>query len=98
MQLKPTGNFFSDRWQRRLPAAGVLLRDMCLVGTGVNLLASVLALALLAADGPAWAALLVHMAPLPYNLFLLLALTRAAGCSAAQELLGLLWFVAMVLL
>jgi hypothetical protein len=63
---------------------------MLAAGTLINLLASFAALMLASQGAPLAVAVVVHFAPLPYNLFLFLALWRlpgrpslAAGAAAA---------------
>jgi hypothetical protein len=97
MDFQPADNFFVRRWRGQVPMRRLLWRDTLLVASFINLGVSVLALAVLALDGPALAALAVHLVPLPYNFFLLLAVTRAPDRSTLTELLAMLWFVAMLL-
>ena len=97
MDSRSADNFFARRWRGQVPMRRLLWRDTLLVASFINLGASVLALAVLALDGPALAALAVHLLPLPYNFFLLLAVTRAPDRSTLTELLAMLWFVAMLL-
>ena len=68
--------FFSARWRAQVPMRVLFWRDMLLVGTLINVLATGIALAM-AASGVdmAWAAA-VHFTPLPYNLFLVGAVWR----------------------
>jgi hypothetical protein len=89
-------NFFSRRWQARVPLEVLLWRDMLGVGTVINLLASFLAMAVIAADGSAGYALALHLAPVPYNLFLVLALHRLPAPNAWVGVLAALWFVLML--
>ncbi len=89
--------FFADRWAGRVPVGTVLWRDMLGVGTVLNLLASLVALAMASQGLPAGAAVAVHLAPVPYNLFLLLSVGRSPERGTAVELLAGLWFVAMLL-
>jgi hypothetical protein len=48
-------------------------------------------------DGPGWLAVVLHFAPVPYNLFLLLTVGRSPERTIGIELLAGLWFVAMLL-
>jgi hypothetical protein len=47
-------------------------------GTIINLIVTGLALGVLAAGGPGWLALVVFLAPLPYNLLAVVAVWRSA--------------------
>ncbi|WP_395792244.1 hypothetical protein [Aquimonas sp.] len=97
MDFQPADNFFARRWRGQVPMRRLLWHDTLLVASFINLGTSVLALAVLALDGPALAALAVHLIPQPYNFFLLLAVTRAPDRSTLTELLAMLWFVVVLL-
>ncbi len=76
---------------------GLFWRDMVLVGTLVNLLATGVALAMAASDLPIGLAAAVHFAPLPYNLFLVVAVWRQPpGQVHRWVALGWLAFVTLV--
>ena len=72
-------------------------RDLLLVASLINLAASVAGLAALAAGAPGWLAVVMHLAPVPYNLFLLLAVGRSPERSTLVELAAALWFALMLL-
>lgn len=91
------GGFFARRWQGRIALPVLLWRDMLGVGTLINVLASFLALAIIAQDGPAAWALVVHLAPVPYNLFLVLCLQRQPEPNPVAAGIGALWFVVMLI-
>jgi hypothetical protein len=77
-----------------------------IVGGGlVNLYVTLLGLALLAAGVPAWLAVLMLVAPIPWNLVLLVGVWRSAGQPAvardialAARLTILVWIVGLCLL
>lgn len=71
------GQYFSRRWHGQVPLAVLLWRDMLGVGTVVNLIATILALAAIIQGAHAGFAVALHLAPMPYNLFLFAALWRA---------------------
>ena len=86
-----------------MPLGLVFWRDMMLTGTVINVLATVAAFALFAADAPAALALTVNFLPVPWNVFLLVAVWRSAerdGSPAATtaNVVGALWFLAMIAL
>jgi hypothetical protein len=97
MSLAGRHGFFARRWRGEVAAAPLFWRDMLAVGTVINLLISFLAL-MLAAQGAstAWA-VLVHFAPLPYNLFLAVALWRLPGRPQALALLAVGWVLLMTI-
>lgn len=88
--------FFAARWAGRAPTRIVFWRDMLAVGTVLNLLASFVALALASQGVPASAAFAVHLAPVPYNLFLLRAVLRSQPGGQLTRLIALGWFVLML--
>lgn len=95
--------FFSSRLRGGVPLETVFWRDMLLAGSSVNVAATAAALALFAAQFPAWLALAVNFLPVPYNAFLLIAVWKAAerekGPSAATaNVTGALWFLVMLAL
>ena len=88
--------FFADRWAGRVPVGTVLWRDMLGVGTVLNLLASLVALAMASQGLPAGAAVAVHLAPVPYNLFLLAAVLRSRPGGRLSRAVALAWVALMM--
>jgi hypothetical protein len=97
MAPSPAVDFFRLRWHGAVPMRRLFWRDLLLVGSVINGVASVVGLALLAGGAPAWLAVALHFAPVPYNLFLLLSVGRSPERSTGVELVAGLWFVAMLL-
>lgn len=93
-------DFFRSRWLGQVPLDRLFWRDMLLVGTGISIASSAVALILLGLKMPLGLVLAVHFAPVPYNIFLTIAVWRAAeqsGAKASLMLLGsALWLVATV--
>ncbi len=69
--------FFAARWRGEISAERLFYLDMLLVGTSINLAASFVSIVLLGLKFPLWVSIAAYAAPLPYNVFLLLALWRA---------------------
>ena len=69
----------------------VLWRDMLAVGTGVNILATFVALIAASQGSPIWATAVVHFSPLPYNLFLFFAVGPASPRSRVAMVLATAW-------
>jgi hypothetical protein len=90
-------SFFACRWRGEIPAQIVLWRDMLLVGTGVNVAATLIALLAAAQGGPVWAVAAIHFSPLPYNAFLFVAVARSAPCSRWATALSIAWLAAMTI-
>jgi len=95
-------DFFRSRWLGQVPIDRLFWRDMMLVGTGINVASSAAALILLGLKMPLGLVLAVHFAPVPYNIFLTIAVWRTAeksGAKASLMLLGsALWLIATVVI
>jgi hypothetical protein len=87
--------FFARRWRGDVSLPRVFWLDMLGVGTFVNLLASLGALILLSQKVDPRLAVALHFAPLPYNLFLFMAVWRSAQRTAWIGAVALAWFVLM---
>ncbi len=95
-ETKP--GFFLARWRGLVPLDRLFWRDMVLVGTGVNLVTSAVALAMLGAKMPLSVALAVHFLPVPYNLFLFFAVWRTAGAqpgplASIAQIAAAMWLI-----
>ena len=88
--------FVRKRWRGQTRLRTLFCRDMLVVGTVVNLLVSFAAL-MLATQGLAvfWAVLL-HFAPMPWNVFLVAALWRTPGATLLLRLAALVWLGLML--
>jgi len=69
---------------------------MLAVGTLVNVLAGLSTLILLSRGVPAKWAIPLHFAPLPYNAFLLLSLSRAPSRTPLLMGIAIAWFLVMI--
>lgn len=87
--------YFSRRWHGQVPLAKILWRDMLGVGTLVNLIATILALAAIIQGAHAGVAVALHFAPMPYNLFLFAALWRAPDRNFFTTVIAAGWLVAV---
>ncbi|SFO46152.1 hypothetical protein SAMN03159463_01992 [Mesorhizobium sp. NFR06] len=93
--------FLRARWRSEIALDLLFWRDMLLVGTVLNIASSALALILLGLKLPLWLVLAVHVLPVPYNIFLTIAVWRRAekvgGFKAQLMMLGsALWLIATV--
>jgi hypothetical protein len=95
--MKPAGggSFLARRWQGAVTWPRLFWRDMLATGTVVNLLASFAALMLASQGAPMALAATLHFAPLPYNLFLFLALWRLPQRPAPVAAAAAAWLVLM---
>jgi hypothetical protein len=92
------GNFLARRWRGQVPLRLLFWRDMLAVGTVLNLFATFAALGAAAAGAPmAWAAAL-HFAPLPYNVFLFIALWRQPARPVVRVLAAGVWLALMTVI
>lgn len=87
--------FFARRWCGQAPLGTVFWRDMLGVGTAINVGMTFAALIAASQGAPAWLAVGLHLAPLPYNLFLLVAVMRSAPPSRLAVGVGLAWVALM---
>jgi hypothetical protein len=94
-------SFLRTRWRGEAPLDSLFWRDMLLVGTLLSIASSAVALVLLGLKLPLWLVLAVHFLPVPYNIFLTIAVWRTAekagGLKAQAVMLGsALWLIATV--
>lgn len=86
-------HYFSRRWRGQVPSAVLLWRDMLGVGTVVNLVATILALAAIIQGAHTGLAVALHLALMPYNLFLFAALWRVPDRELLTTLIAASWLV-----
>ncbi len=90
-------DFFRARWRGEISLGLLIWRDMLLIASALNAVASMTALGLLTLDVPPLFALPVHFAFVPYNLFLALSIWRTAertgGSTVGYMLVATLWLV-----
>jgi hypothetical protein len=70
--------FFVRRWRRQVPLGLLFWRDMIVVGSLLNLAAAFAGLLALGFKAHLAVATLVFFSPLPYNVFLVASVWRAA--------------------
>lgn len=83
--------------------SAVLWGDMIVIGTALNILASLAAVALLVYGASTAMALTVHFAPVPWNVFLFLAVWRGSQMASMSEALtarltAIIWLVAVTVI
>jgi hypothetical protein len=93
MTVKRVPNYFGDRWRGRVTWRELLWRDMLVVGTLINLAATLLAIVAAIQGATTAVVALVHFAPLPYNLFLFAALYRSPNRPELAVIAGVGWLV-----
>jgi hypothetical protein len=90
--------FFANRWHPDVDLRGLLWRDVLFVGTLINLVSAFAAMIMLTQNVAAIWALSVLLAPVPYNIFLLLSVWRSKGCTPVISLIAGVWFVLMLII
>jgi hypothetical protein len=92
-------------WHGETSLSHALWTVTLLYGTAINLAATGLMFAALAAGLPTLFAIAMHFLPLPYNVLALMAVWRSAGHyegprghAAAAQLTAALWFVLVILI
>ena len=94
--------FVRARWRGRVALERLLWRDTLLIGTAVNVAATLFALGLIVAGAPAWLAVVAHFFPMPYNVLLCVAVWRAASLAAEPaatlaRAVSLIWLALVVI-
>lgn len=102
---RPSGRsgFFADRWHGAAPLERLFWTDMLIVATLINVAAALGAVVLLGLKLPGWLAVAAFLAPLPYNVFLVLAVWRAteqspANTASAYRAGALIWLALALVL
>jgi hypothetical protein len=101
--LRPIPGHFRRLWCAESPLWRVVLIDMLVWGTVLNLCAVGVSMTLIANDAPDWAALAAFLAPLPYNLFLCVAVWRVSGTghvvlATSARALAIIWLATVCVL
>ena len=98
MTRDPESGFFTSRWHAEVELRVLLWRDVLVVGTLINLVAGFTAMIMLIQDVPPIWALTVYLAPVPYNIFLLVSVWRSKQCTPLVSLIATAWFVAVLII
>ena len=98
MTREPGIGFFQGRWRGETDIRLLLWRDVIYVGTLINLAAGFTGVVMLIQEVAAVWALAVHLAPVPYNGFLLLSVWRSKQCTPAASTIATIWFLVMLII
>lgn len=95
--------FLAARRAGRVPLSRVFWIDMLVIGTAINVLASLAAVLALGFKAPEWLSLAIYLSPLPWSLFLVLAVWRACdrpgeASPPAYRAAALAWLAAATLI
>jgi hypothetical protein len=93
--MEATLAFFARRWRGEVALRVLFWRDMLVVGTMVNVCVSFAALMMFAQGLDGRWAFVVHLAPLPYNAFLLVSVWRSGQRRIPIALAATGWMLAM---
>ena len=101
--LQPLFTYVRALWRGELPLARVFWIDMILIGSLVNILATIAALLLFVSGAPITFGVIAHFAPLPYNILLLVAVWQSAahensGWSFPAQAAALVWLILSILI
>jgi hypothetical protein len=96
-------SFILSRLRGDAPLHTVFWRDMVIIGTGLNVLATAAALILLVAEAPGSWPVLAHLSTQPWNLFVVFAVWRSAGhmegsAGSLIRMSALCWFALMLII
>ncbi len=94
----PYSSWFYSRWQGEVPVARLFWQDILTNATVINLIATVLAMAVLVQGAHPALAVALHFVPMPYNIFLCAALWRHPERSAFTSGVALAWLVFMTVI
>lgn len=97
------GGFFASRWRGEASIDRLFWLDMALVGTLINVAAAFVAILLFGLKLPAWLAAAAFLAPLPYNIFLVMAVWRTterlpARAASGYRMAALAWLALALIL
>ena len=81
--LAGLAHWVGKRWRGEVPLDRVFWTDMLFIGTAVNVATTVIAMVLIASDGPSVLVVAVFFSPLPLNVFLVVAVWRSAEAASA---------------
>lgn len=98
-----TRGFFVRRWRCEVPAGTLIVRDMLVVGTLINLFTTAMSLLAFANGVPTPVAIGTFFLPLPYNLFLFACGWRLGGLiggwkGTLTSVVAALWLVGATVL
>ena len=100
--LSPAVAYVRSLWRGELPLARVFWTDMIVIGSLVNILATVAAMLLFVSGAPIALGVIVHFAPVPYNVLLFLAVWQSAarqpsGWSFPAQAGALVWLIFVIM-
>jgi len=94
--------YFRSLWSGTEPLHRLIISDMLIGGTLINVAAMAAAFGLFALAAPRWLGIAVFLSPVPYNLFLVVTVWRTADRSGSAwawpaKGLAIAWMLAMLM-
>ena len=95
--------YFRALWSGTEPLHRVIISDMLIGGTLVNLTTFAVSLVLFGLEAPKWLGAIVFLSPIPYSVFVVVAVWRTAAVSNSPlawpaRLGAMVWLGAMLLI
>ncbi len=92
--------YFRALWAGTEPLHLVVISDMLIGGTLINVVAMALAFVLFGLGAPAWIGTAIFVAPIPYNVFLVLVVWQTGAVSRSiwtwpARVVAVVWFGVM---
>jgi hypothetical protein len=93
--------YFRSLWRGEFPLGRVFWTDMIVIGTVVNLLGTAFAMLLFVSGAPIALGVIVHFAPVPYNVVLFLSVWQSAAREASTwsflaQAAAMLWLITAI--
>jgi hypothetical protein len=93
--------YFRALWSGTEPLHRVIISDMLIGGTLINVVAMAAAFGLFGLEAPAWLATAVFFSPVPYNLFLVFVVWKTTAMSPSRwawpaRVLAVFWAAVML--
>ena len=93
--------YYRALWSGTEPLHRVVISDMLIGGTLINVVAMAVSLVLFGVEAPAWLASVVFFCPIPYNLFLVFIVWKTGDVSGSPwawpaRIVSFGWFGAML--
>ena len=100
--FSPVAAYVRSLWRGERPLARVFWTDMVVIGSLVNVLATVAAMLLFVSGAPIALGVVVHFAPVPYIILLFLAVWQSAArqpsvWSFPAQATALVWLVVVIM-
>jgi hypothetical protein len=101
--LAPAITYARRLWRGEIPLVRVFWTDMIVIGSLVNIVGTAAAMLLFVSGAPVALGVIVHFAPVPYNILLFLAVWQSAARQVSRwsffaQIGGLIWMITAIVL